>query len=293
MLEQLSPITTNQFINFVLVNEALSTYQEERAFNPSIAQEKLKEEYSITTNARGTPLRQDYLKYRLKQLKSGERPLLLPSILRGKASTRHYKDLMYAELGRLVDCFIGSGRTYCGLPAMQLHHLPDWLTPGVKDFALGCEVDEVIYKWIRDVHTIVLERPTDYPWIIPEDIECVSDHRTGLLHTDIFSYLAFLYEKKETNIYNVIDLDLMVTINSVRNLDFIAQALYRIMRPTSIINITTAVGRSISDLEYEAIMPHTFEILLRDAGFDRVKSFSGRYLDRRIPMRYEHIILIK
>jgi hypothetical protein len=292
-LEPLSPVATDQFINYVVADECIYAARSGEQFDSQRIKDRLASNYGITTTRKGSPIRSDYLPYILQRLRQGTRPPLLPSILKGKATSRYYKDMMYAELGRLADCYLGKRRRYCGLPATRLHYLPYWLTASWDSFALGCETDQVTYEWMRDFHTIVLEREDNPVWEYPQEVSITGDIQVAALHTDIFQYFQYLVDNRYKNLYNIIDLDLMISIKSLTNFNFIAEALRQIAEPISIVNITTSVGRSISDAEYEGIMPADFIQALRSAGFYGVKVFSGRYLDRKMPMRYEHLLLIK
>jgi len=252
----------------------------------------LSNEYGITCNGRGGALTTRYIQQRLNDLQSHQKSLTLPSILNGKPSTRHFKDMMYAELNRLVECYIQpkASRSYCGLTAQHLYHISDHFDAA---FIVSCEKSNEVFDWVKKLHTVFFNEDNDFCWINKKDIESTGNSQRGMINTDVFSHLSYAKEAGFKNLYNILDLDLMINVKNIPDWNLIAETLYSVMEPTSIISLTTSVGRNITNKEYNEIMPHTLERALYSNGFKLVKVFSGKYLDRKIPMRTEHLMIRK
>jgi hypothetical protein len=147
-------------------------------------------------------------------------------------------------------------------------------------------------KAARPIHTMdVIEKDRSiWSYISFKDYPVVVGTRqvgqtAGIYHEDIFSYLMY----QPANKYNLFDLDLMCHLN-VERITKIVEALGRTAEKMAVLNLVTSYGHGLTTAKYEEELR---PILLQEIGqvFKINVKESGKYCDRHIPMKYEHIAI--
>jgi len=205
------------------------------------------------------------LHHKRMQLRRGIVPCVLPAVFNGEPGPRIEKDKMYAELWRTTETFLEK-MAYCGLVANQLDTIRNRLGPEAR--IVSCEVDETMYQKQKSLARF-----------LNLDIE--------LKKENIFSFLENTEEK-----FNILDLDLMTRLTSVRQLESWIKIIVKSTQEKSVVNLTTTIGRNTTEKKYNEIIeeiPELFESL----NCKVVKHFRGKYRERMAPMRYEHLVLDK
>jgi len=261
------PTTTNQIINYVIVDE----YLKGRFHYAKRAMLTLREHGILTVPQKSSTITELYLQSIKNRLVNGEREPAFPAYFNGEVGPRHLKDQMYAALWRTCEMVLGNEPLrYCGLAAKNVEVISK-----KARVAHICETDPKTFKWLNKFYTLFKE----------------ADPGVKITNKDIFEHLNSVKTYSDT--YNVLDLDLMISLNLETPLAQWANIIHKSTEKISVVNIVTCVGRGNSILQYHSLMPNFMAECFRKAGFKEVQSYSGKYRDRIVPMRYEHFVLRK
>ena len=211
---------------------------------------------------------------RAKNILSGKTTVVPSADVNGTPSARIGKDQNYAGFWTMVDLAIPfpETRKYVGLPANQIDVVRERVaSPGSL---VVCEMDatraDKFFRLAQFLHEV---RPGPRIEVEVEDIFRVMD--------------------RETNRFNIFDLDLMCCLPKSEELESWAKIIYKSALPgKSVVNLTATVGRGITDKEH-LYRSTIFRDMLQFAGFEETGASLWSYRDRQIPMRATRLILNK
>lgn len=158
-------------------------------------------------------------------------------------------------------------RHYVGLPANQI----GMIIPQVATVT-SCERDNELCKWQRRyISRFSLKGPS-----------------VLVTRTDILDLL-----QKSPTRWNLFDLDLMCFARKPLIQSIAAGLSTSCREGTSVLNLTTAIGRKITKQEYKELMPEELFRELKKHNLTVIDHVSGYYRDRVIPMAYELVVFKK
>ena len=265
----IEPTTQRQIVNYCVVDEFIKAESSRQAYASCVV-DRLAGMGITHLFPRGTAITKSYIYQTKIKLANRSIPLELPAVFKGQPGSRYGKDMMYSEFWRTVQFHLPNQTewSYLGLPGHQVEMVCRVVD---KDKVVMCERSDEVVRWVNNVYGKFLETspPTIY-------------------HGDIFQYM-----KDSKTEHSIIDLDLMVTLTRLGQVNALAHCIYDSVQDKSVINITTCIGRSCTQLQYDALMPNYLVERLKEVGFRQVQVFSGKYRDRLTPMRYQHLMLSK
>lgn len=219
-------------------------------------------EIGITHSPRGAQLTQQYLLSHKYKLLRGQVDLALPTVLRGRSGLRTEKDRVYTTTWSHIEMYLQPPLKYCGLAATNIGVIAKRV-----DLLTCCEKDTKTAILLHNLKNIFL-------------LDSLA--QISIKQVDILDYLT-----KTTDKYNILDLDLMAHLNTSR----VVRALENSTDNTSIVALTTSIGRNTTWKTYEKKRQELKNML--EESFGKVLIAGGKYLERKIPMAYEHIVLVK
>jgi len=235
----------NQIINQIIIEE----YPKQNWL--ARAQERL-QEYNIQ-------LSRNTLSQHRKNLQSGKRKAVFPSIFSGQMNARMEKEIVYGKIETVEDLFI-KDRVYVGLPANQLIGV----SKRYKE-VFACE---------NNINTLGVMRGIKSNFGL---------NNVEIINNDIISFLfnSQLY-------FSRFDLDLMEHLTTNRVID-IAHAVSGSMMNMCVCNIISCSGRTITNEQYYELL----DVFRNNISVDILHHLSGKYQDAQTPMRYEIFVLTR
>ena len=101
-------------------------------------------------------------------------------------------------------------------------------------------------------------------------------------HIEIFNKNIFSFLEATEKRFNIYDIDLMICLKEPI-IERMAKCIEKTMDEKAIVNITSCIGRKITEKEYNDLMPQK---LLDNLNCKILFKYSGGYCDRVIPMRF-------
>jgi hypothetical protein len=185
-------------------------------------------------------------------------------------TSRSGKEIMYGQMDILVDMNLTIPHLYVGLPANQIIHMIQKYSGNV----CACELDKNMFKFMSDLHEELT--PNKY------------SSKVEINNCDILEYLYKTHRK-----FSIFDFDLMKNVNKSVLTD-IARTVSRTMLDICVVCITSCMGRSQTEEKYMYTISKHMERLFNNKGCRfKMPSYSGKYIDKKVPMRYELIVLSK
>jgi len=202
---------------------------------------------------------------RAKSLLSGKSVYQPSADVDGRPSAREGKDKGYSGFWTMVDLAFPfpESRYYIGLAANQI---------------------DVVRSKVAAPSMVICERDLGRAFKLQDIARFISEKKSGP-RIDIWADDVFEIMKKNESSYNIFDLDLMVCLPKPKIIEEWVQHIYYSARSGKIvINITTTIGRSITEDEYEYRAGYLHEAL-GYAGFTHLGYSPYKYRDRFTPMR--------
>ena len=251
------PHSILQFINQIIVEDILANNSYRWT---SSAIQRLKS-LGVTQTPRGRELTQNYLLAQKYKLTRGLEPLFLPTLLHNKLGLRIEKDRVYSITWSHVDMYLNPPLKYCGLAATNIGVISKKV-----DSLTCCEKNRAAADLLKKIRNILLSDAVE---------------QILIKQVDILKHLSTTDNK-----YNILDLDLMCHLNVEKT----ATAIKKSAENKTVVALTTSIGRNTTWEIYKKkrqqlknMLEEEFEVLM--AG--------GKYLERKIPMAYEHIVLVR
>jgi len=252
---QVNHQTKEQITNYCIIDEYLRSKQNYTGRTV----DRLKEYEIVYTK--------NHIQTIKRELTLGERSVDLPMVFGNKIGSRYGKDIMYSEFWRTVELSLSQPKKYLGLAAYQAEAVCQQV--GDPRNVLVCERDKEVHTWVRRMYDEFLGKPG--PLFLNKNI----------------------FDLKDPPSFSILDLDLMIQLSTTDQVSMIATLIAKTEEPICIVNITTCIGRGVSELQYDSLMPSHLLLLLEKKGLKVTHLFSGGYRDRVIPMRYQHLVVEK
>jgi hypothetical protein len=186
-------------------------------------------------------------------------------------TSRYGKENMYSQMDILVDMNLKTTpHLYVGLPVNQIIRMVQKYNGNV----CACELDKNKFKFMSNLHEELT--PNKY------------SSKVEINNCDILEYLYKTHKK-----FSIFDFDFMKNVDK-SILTEIARTVSRTMLDMCVVCITSCVGRSQTEKKYRDTISRYMERLFNNNGCRfKMPSYSGKYIDKKVPMRYELIVLSK
>ena len=199
----------------------------------------------------------------------------LPSLINKEPSNyREEKEKLYSAFWRMTQMEVRKDESvaYVGLPSNQIGNVWKNLKKITDSFILtSCEIDKEKADWQEKY------------------VDKFLDDRCSIFNKNVFTVIDNLLRTETL----ILDLDLMITGDLYLS-EKIAAIISKLEHKKIIINITTSIGRNITENEYILFFRKKLERLISENKELQIKYwFSGKYIDNVIPMAWEHIVLRK
>ena len=257
------PTARHQIINQIVFEEYI-IFSKDKTYNWKAKVKRRLEFYGIY-------LEESTINSIRQQLKNGKRNASASSTFGGKLykelGSRIGKEKMYGQIDILSYLYLKKSPNkinYIGLPANQFLYL-------IRKYGgniIACELNKDMFEFMKEMKN-----------------EFAPNSSAEVFNENIFEYLDRTNKR-----FSFFDFDLMKQINR-NDVENIVCSVLKTSESISIVSVASCIGRKKTEKQHKEIMPKYFIEKIKEKSGNVLECFSGGYIDKIIPMRYELFVI--